>query len=52
MFYAGEQLIELVRNKPELYDLKCPRYSDNISKRSAWNEIGSQLNVQGNVNIN
>lgn len=50
MFYVGEQLIKLVRNKTELYDLKSPRYSDNISKRNAWNEIGSQLNLQGKQN--
>ena len=37
-------LIELVKGKPELYDLTSLHYSDNVAKRRGWVEISRQLN--------
>ena len=42
-----ELLIELVREKPELYDMSSTLYSDNIHKNKVWDEIGRTLNKSG-----
>ena len=39
-------LIELVKSKPELYDLTSLHYSDNVAKRS-WVEVSRQLGCEG-----
>jgi hypothetical protein len=35
--------MELVRAKPELYDLTYKLYSDNVSKKKVWEEIRTAL---------
>lgn len=42
-----EKLIELVRAKPELYDLANKLYSDNVHKKKVWEEIGKALEKSG-----
>ncbi|KAL7640750.1 UNVERIFIED_CONTAM: hypothetical protein RMT77_009025 [Armadillidium vulgare] len=42
-----EKLIQLVRDKPELYDMSDTRYSDNNHKNLLWEEIGNILNKTG-----
>ncbi|XP_076030767.1 uncharacterized protein LOC143018976 [Oratosquilla oratoria] len=42
-----EMLIELVKGKPELYDLTSLYYSDNMAKRRSWVEISRQLGCEG-----
>ncbi|KAK4326826.1 hypothetical protein Pmani_002683 [Petrolisthes manimaculis] len=39
-------LIELVKTKPELYDLTSLRYSDNVAKRRSWVEVSRQLGCE------
>ncbi|KAK8389726.1 hypothetical protein O3P69_009016 [Scylla paramamosain] len=39
-------LIELVKGKPELYDLTSLQYSDNVAKRG-WVEISRQMGCEG-----
>jgi hypothetical protein len=46
--FPHELLIEYVRGKPELYDIRSNRYSDNVYKNKAWDEIGRKLNRKGN----
>ncbi|XP_063874180.1 uncharacterized protein LOC135107816 [Scylla paramamosain] len=41
-----EMLIELVKGKPELYDLTSLQYSDNVAKRG-WVEISRQMGCEG-----
>ncbi|KAK4318300.1 hypothetical protein Pmani_010710 [Petrolisthes manimaculis] len=41
-----EMLIELVKTKPELYDLTSLRYSDNVAKRRSWVEVSRQLGCE------
>ncbi|XP_069698150.1 uncharacterized protein [Periplaneta americana] len=43
-FDMDEQLIELVRERPELYDMGSSRYSDNTHKSLVWEDIGNKLN--------
>ncbi|XP_038217075.1 uncharacterized protein LOC119835993 [Zerene cesonia] len=38
-----EKLIEVVRKYEFIYNLKHPKYMDNIKKEIAWKEIGDQL---------
>ncbi|KAK8373737.1 hypothetical protein O3P69_016561 [Scylla paramamosain] len=42
-----EMLIELVKGKPELYDLTSLHYSDNVAKRRSWVEISRQMGCEG-----
>ena len=44
-------LIELVKGKPELYDLTSLHYSDNVAKRKGWVEITRQLNLMLTVEM-
>ncbi|XP_075692690.1 uncharacterized protein LOC142659953 isoform X4 [Rhinoderma darwinii] len=34
-----DQLIQMVHDRPELYDPKVPSYADRYKKKKAWNEI-------------
>ncbi|CAG4980457.1 unnamed protein product [Colias eurytheme] len=38
-----EKLIEIVRKYEFIYNLKHPKYMDNIKKEIAWKEIGNQM---------
>nr|XP_026488015.1 transcription factor Adf-1-like [Vanessa tameamea] len=38
-----EKLIEFVRKYEFIYNLKHPKYMDNVKKQIAWKEIGEQL---------
>jgi hypothetical protein len=42
-----EEFIELVRAKPELYDLTHKLYSDKVHKNKVWEEIGTALKKSG-----
>ncbi|XP_014260382.1 uncharacterized protein LOC106673010 isoform X1 [Cimex lectularius] len=42
-----ELLIELVRERPVLYDLKDPKYLNADWKGRIWQEIGLKINVDG-----
>ncbi|XP_076753030.1 uncharacterized protein LOC143424680 [Xylocopa sonorina] len=46
-FTMDEKLIELVRGKPELYDMRCQNYSDTVHKTQVWDEIGKVLSKTG-----
>lgn len=46
-FVSDEMLIELVKSKPELYDLTSVHYSDNVAKRKTWVEVGRHLGCDG-----
>ncbi|XP_076053502.1 uncharacterized protein LOC143032523 [Oratosquilla oratoria] len=46
-----EMLIELVKGKPELYDLTSLYYSDNMAKRRSWVEISRQLGCEERTGI-
>lgn len=45
-----KQLIEFVREKPEMYDVSSSGYSDNMYKNKAWEERGKKRN-KGNLHI-
>jgi hypothetical protein len=38
-----EQLSELVRSYPVLYDLSQPKYTDSSFKTDIWNTIGKEM---------
>lgn len=42
-----ELLIELVRNRPVLYDLKDRNYLNADCKKRMWQEIGKEMNMDG-----
>ncbi|XP_064104818.1 uncharacterized protein LOC135214450 isoform X2 [Macrobrachium nipponense] len=42
-----EMLIELVKSKPELYDLTSLHYNDNVVKRRCWDEVSWELGCAG-----
>ena len=42
-----EQLINLVRTYPELYDLSNEHYSNQIRKNNIWKEISKELEEAG-----
>lgn len=41
-----EMLIEKVRSRVFLYDLKSPDYRDHEKRNNAWEEIGKELNIK------
>ena len=43
----AEMLIELVRDRPCLYDMSMKKYSDHAYKESVWREIASTLKQPG-----
>jgi hypothetical protein len=42
-----ELLIELVRNRQVLYDLKDPKYLNSDLKGRIWQEIGEKMKIDG-----
>lgn len=44
-----KDLIELVKARPLLYDEQVVQYKDAESRRLAWQEIASAINLSGNV---
>lgn len=43
----AEMLIELVRDRPWLYDMSMKKYSDHAYKETVWKEIASILKQPG-----
>lgn len=46
-----EQLIELVREHQEIYDMSHKKYMDTHHKNKVWNEIGETLNTGEHIGI-
>jgi len=42
-----ELLIEMVRNRQVLYDLKDPKYLNSDLKGRIWQEIGEEMKTDG-----
>jgi hypothetical protein len=41
----GKQLIELVRERPELYDIQSARYSENTALKQAWEKYKQRRKI-------
>ena len=39
----SEELIRLVRENPQIYDTRHPKYKDNVLKKTTWVEITKSL---------
>lgn len=50
LYFSDELLIELVKNKPGLYDLQSPHYSDNNYKKRIWDEVEKAVQLNGKFN--
>lgn len=44
-------LIDLVRLRPYLYNIKDRRYKDNKLKENAWEAVGEMLSISGKKNL-
>lgn len=44
-----EELINLVKQNPSLYDCKLKSYKDIVIKNNIWKKIASTLNIPGKL---
>ena len=44
-------LIEVVKSKPELYDMSTPLYNNIHARRRSWIEVNKQVGCEGKHNL-